>query len=147
MAGLVAIGLGSVFQQVPWLHLLVKILGSGYLVWLAWKIYKSSSAFEDIEGAKPFTFMEAVLFQWVNAKAWQIAITATAMFIHPSAAFYGFEIISMLLIILCLSFPSASMWALSGLALRRILQTPKAVQIFNTIMAILLVLSMALSWV
>ncbi len=150
MSVVVAYGLAQIFIELPWVHLAIKIAGSGYLLWLAWRIYSAAAPENETSAearAQPFSFIEAALFQWVNPKAWQIAATAAAMFVHPQSASYHVEIATLALIIMCLSFPTASAWTLGGVAMRRVLKAPQHVVVFNRTMAALLVVSMVLSWV
>jgi len=68
----VGFGLGAVFTAFPALHLVLKVLGSAYLLYLAWRIATTRSlAKEGKAGAVPMTFLEAAAFQWVNPKACQ----------------------------------------------------------------------------
>jgi len=73
----VGLGLGQVFQRLPVLHDALRYVGAAYLLYLAWKIAQSGApqSRENAE-AKPFTFLQAAAFQWVNPKAWIMAIGA-----------------------------------------------------------------------
>jgi len=73
----VGLGMGTVFELYPLLYAILKVVGIAYLLWMAWKIATSSSAMsKNDEVKKPFTFLQAMLFQWVNPKAWIMVITA-----------------------------------------------------------------------
>src|SRR5262245_46020938 len=74
----VGLGLSQVFQQVPVLYTLLRYIGAAYLLYLAWKIAGSGAPDADSaeKRAKPFTFLQAAAFQWVNPKAWVMAIGA-----------------------------------------------------------------------
>jgi threonine/homoserine/homoserine lactone efflux protein len=110
------------------------------MIWLAWKI-ANAAPMEDQESAgTPITFLQAVLFQWINPKAWVIAITANATF-----SIMGQPVLSALMVagtFLLVSGPSSLVWVFFGSLLRKLLSNPKTLRIFNITMAVLLVLSL-----
>ena len=73
MVLVVGLGLESIFASHPKLHLVIKVIGAVYMIWLALKII-SSSSYSDEKNSKPLNFKQAALFQWVNPKAWVMAI-------------------------------------------------------------------------
>ena len=73
----VGFGLGTLLTLFPPLHLGLKIAGGAYLLYLAWKIASARTLSDGkTAAARPMTFFQAVLFQWVNPKAWVMAVTA-----------------------------------------------------------------------
>ncbi len=83
----VGFGLGAVLTAFPALHTGLKIAGGVYLLYLAWKIAMSRSLASKGEAkARPMSFIEAAAFQWVNPKAWVMAITAMAVYTNPDAS-------------------------------------------------------------
>lgn len=76
-AGITGLGVGAVLAQMPRLTLVLKIAASLWILWMAWKLWNARPA-EERETDRPFTFIEAVLFQWVNPKVWAVALSATA---------------------------------------------------------------------
>ena len=74
MVFLVGVGLGSVFQQVPALYTVLKYAGAAYLLYLAWKIANAGEMKDGVSRARPMTFLQAAAFQWVNPKAWVMAV-------------------------------------------------------------------------
>ena len=81
MLGLVCAGLGNIFQTWPWLQTVLKGVGSLYLLYLAWRIATAAPVSKAAVG-KPISFFEAVLFQYVNPKAWMMAVTITSAYTH-----------------------------------------------------------------
>lgn len=79
MIVLVGLGLVRVFDAFPVAHLILTILGVCYLLWLAWKIAHAAAPYAARVGVRPFTFLQAALFQWVNPKAWQMGLTAITL--------------------------------------------------------------------
>jgi threonine/homoserine/homoserine lactone efflux protein len=140
----VAVGLGveGVFELFPKLYDVLKVLGLGYLLWMAWQIANAngtlSSSDEDIE--KPFTFVQAALFQWLNPKAWIMAITASTSFTTSSAPLF-LQIMIITFVYLIVGLGSTSSWTLGGLFLQKIISNERRVKVFNICMAILIVLS------
>jgi threonine/homoserine/homoserine lactone efflux protein len=136
------LGLGSLFVAFPVLHQLLRVSGAAYLVYLAWKL--SGSALGDAHESKPLTYGQAALFQAVNPKSWVKAITLASVFMPVGlSAPMGALLVSVLGLLIGL--PSASMWALLGVAIRRLLTDPRKQRIFNLTMGALLVL-LALSF-
>ncbi|RVQ17251.1 LysE family translocator, partial [Sinorhizobium meliloti] len=76
----VGLGLGALLHSVPLLYTALKFAGGAYLVWIAWKIGTSRSLGEGRANAVPMTFLQAAAFQWVNPKAWVMAVSAMATY-------------------------------------------------------------------
>ncbi len=133
-------GLQQVFEEFPQLQLIIKVLGGAYLVYLAWKIANSGPV-EAAEGAgKPMTFMAAALFQWVNPKAWVMAITAMTVYTGQPDFISSVFIVCAAFVVV--NFPSVSIWCGFGVALREFLSDPKKLKIFNISMALMLIASL-----
>lgn len=130
------LGLGSVFVAFPVLHPLLRVSGALYLVYLAWKL--SASALGEARDSKPLTFVQAALFQAVNPKSWVKSITLASVFMPVGlSAPVGALLVSVLGLLIGL--PSASLWALFGVAIRRLLTDPRKQRIFNLTMGAMLV--------
>jgi threonine/homoserine/homoserine lactone efflux protein len=133
----VGLGLGAVLKAYPAFDLTLKIAGGAYLLYLAWKIAMSRSLTAKGEAkAVPMTFFQAAAFQWVNPKAWVMAVTAMAVYTNPEAPF-----LSMLLVtaaFAAVNLPSVSVWAGFGMALRGFLADPMRLKWFNIAMGVLL---------
>ena len=136
----VGFGLREIFQQFPIMELVLKIIGGVYLLYLAWKIANSGSVNMGEKVGKPMSFLAASLFQWVNPKAWVMAIYAmTAYTGQPDFATSVFIVTAAFVVI---NFPSVSVWCGFGVALREWLSDPKRLRIFNVTMALFLVASL-----
>lgn len=136
----VGLGLGALLHTVPLLYTALKFAGGAYLVWIAWKIGTSRSLSERESGAQPMSFMSAAAFQWVNPKAWVMAVTAMATYTNEQL--YLFSVLLVGLAFAALNVPSVSTWAGFGSALRDWLSDPVRLKWFNITMAVLLVLSL-----
>lgn len=137
----VGFGLGAVFTAFPALHLVLKVLGSAYLLYLAWRIATTRSlAKEGKAGTVPMTFLEAAAFQWVNPKAWVMALSAMAIYTNPDRPFLSIWIVAATFALV--NLPSVSSWAGFGTALRGFLSDPVRLKWFNIAMGVLLVLTL-----
>jgi threonine/homoserine/homoserine lactone efflux protein len=136
----VGFGLGAVLSAVPPLFIALKIAGGLYLLWIAWKIATSRSLGEGKSGAHPMTFIEAAGFQWVNPKAWVMAVSAMAAYTTKDAYFATVLLVAFAFAIV--NVPSVSTWAGFGAGLRAWLSHPVRLKWFNITMAVLLVLSL-----
>jgi threonine/homoserine/homoserine lactone efflux protein len=138
MVALVGVGLGAVFTAYPLLYTVLKYVGAAYLLYLAWAIAVSGPIENDEStSGRPMTFLEAALFQWINPKAWVMAVGAISAYAQVAAFPWNVVIITALFGILGL--PSCGVWVLFGSGLRRILTRPWAIRAFNIVMALALV--------
>jgi len=140
MVVLVGLGLGTAFQRMPLLYEILKYAGAAYLLYLAWKIATSGPLQNGEARGKPFTFLQAALFQWVNPKAWVMAVGVIATY-TPQSGFFGNLIIAALVCLL-VNLPSIGIWVIFGTALRHWLHRPATIRAFNLGMALLLVASL-----
>lgn len=136
----VGFGLGALLKTVPLLYTVLKFAGGAYLVWIAWKIATSRALAEGQAGAKPMTFLGAAAFQWVNPKAWVMAVTAIATYTDTRQYFSTVLVVGVVFVLV--NVPSVSTWAGFGSALRDWLSDPVRLKWFNITMAVLLVLSL-----
>ena len=134
------LGLGALFAAYPPLHVVLKVAGAVYLLYLAAKIARSSGMGGGKAGSKPFTFLQAAAFQWVNPKAWAMAIGGVATYAPREN--YVVNVLLIAAIFAVINLPSVSLWAGLGVAMRRFLERPGVLKAFNWGMAALLVLSL-----
>ena len=133
----VGLGLGAMLSAFPALHLALKIAGGAYLLYLAWRVATSRSMSSGGAGqGRPMTFLEAVAFQWVNPKAWVMAVTAMAIYTDPQRPLLTVVLVAAAFAIV--NFPSVSVWAAFGVALRGFLADPVRLKWFNIAMGVLL---------
>lgn len=133
----VGFGLGAILMAFPSLHSALKVAGRAYLLFLAWRIGMSRSLGAEGEAkAKPMTFLQAAAFQWVNPKAWVMAMTAMAVYTNPQAPFLSVVLVAVAFALV--NLPSVSTWAGFGMALRGFLSDPVRLKWFNIAMGLLL---------
>jgi threonine/homoserine/homoserine lactone efflux protein len=133
----VGFGIGAVLTAFPMLHAGLKVAGTLYLLYLSWKIAMTRSFNSGPESkSRPMTFLEAAAFQWVNPKAWVMAVTAVAVYSNPAAPLVSVVLIGVVFGLV--NLPSVSTWAGFGTALRGFLSDPVRLKWFNIAMGLLL---------
>lgn len=146
MLAAMGLGLAGVERAVPQIGLVLKVVATVYMLWLAWKIAHAAAPGEGKAGvaeARPMSTVGAAAFQWVNPKAWAMALTAVS--VHLPQALPGGTLGPLALLILvfvAIGFPCITLWAAVGGGLRRWLADPRARMGFNYTMALLLVASL-----
>jgi threonine/homoserine/homoserine lactone efflux protein len=130
-------GLGELVQRYDWMLPLVKIGGSVWLSWMAWKFVqaglapvKSGSSLKPEQRSRPFKLHEAALFQWVNPKAILMTISAAGAYI---ALADGPTERALLIVVTFLLFgaPCGMLWILAGGALKRFMSGEKTARWLN----------------
>lgn len=138
---MVGLGLGAVFATYPALHMVLKYVGGAYLLFLAWKVATSGPpSTEGGAGGRPMTFLQAAGFQWVNPKAWAMALGAIAT--YAAIAQYPTNVVSLAAGFTLIGLISAWTWVLLGLGVRRVVGNERLVRAINVGMALLLVASL-----
>ena len=140
MVFLVGMGLAGAVHAVPGLLTGMKIASILYMLWLAWKIANSAAPGEGKSGGRPFSFLQAAAFQWVNPKAWAMALGATSAY-APDGSVQSYLIVAV--VFACVNLPSVSLWAYAGQKVRQFLTVPSRLRAFNWTMAGLLIASLA----
>ncbi|MBF8743214.1 LysE family translocator [Pseudomonas guariconensis] len=137
----VGFGLGELFKAWPPLYTILRYVGAAYLLYLAWKIATSGPMSGEAKGAgKPLGFWGAAAFQWVNPKAWVMAVGAITT--YTPAQGYVLNVIVIAALFALVNLPSVGIWVMFGSALRNFLQNPRWLMLFNVLMALLLVISL-----
>ena len=139
MAAAVGLGLAAVFEAVPALETVLKVVAVLFLLWLAWKVATARPG-DARAGGRPLTFLQATAFQWVNPKAWAMALGAMAAYAATGGA--G-RVLLVAAVFAVLGVGSAATWTALGTRIRRVLSTDARLKAFNWTMAGLLVLSLA----
>ena len=141
MVLLVALGLGRIFEIVPAAYTVLKILSSLYILWLAWRIATARPAEEGaVKAGAPMTFLGAAAFQWVNGKAWIMAVSSIAAFALTSN--YLASVAVIVATFALMSVLSSTSWTLFGAGLRNILTHPRYFRPINILLGLSLVASL-----
>jgi threonine/homoserine/homoserine lactone efflux protein len=135
---LVGLGLHTLLERFPLIYSTMRWGGAAYLLWLAWKLANAGPPSANApSAAQPMGFFAAAAFQWINPKAWVMAVTAISTFL-PSQA-QPMQILTLTALFVALNLPCVATWGAFGSAMRRILQDPRRLRVFNITMALALV--------
>jgi threonine/homoserine/homoserine lactone efflux protein len=135
-SGLTGFGIGAFILGFPQVTFVLKCLASAWILWMAWTLWNAGAAQKQDSGDRPFTFIEAVLFQWVNPKVWVVAFAASSGYasdlppwgeaLRLASAFSGINLF------VCL------FWTSAGALLTYLLSTPSVWTVFIRTMAVIL---------
>lgn len=145
MLVLCAAGIGSLVLAVPAIHVVLKSLGSAYLLYLAWQLRSMAFRQDGNSFARPMSFLGAALFQFANPKAWVMAVTGASAFL-PLVQPVWFAIALFCLVFCAINLPCVGVWAGTGAVLRRYLAQPVWQRLFCGVMVILTVYSAIAIW-
>ena len=140
----IALGLGTVFERSALLREALRWLSAAVMLWIGWKIGTAGRAGET-EAERPFTYLEAAAFQWINPKAWTIAIAVAAGSATGTAPILEAAIVA--LVFLAVGIASAATWTLAGTAIRRFLSSERRLRLFNAAMGLMVAACAAMLFV
>jgi threonine/homoserine/homoserine lactone efflux protein len=142
MLAVVGLGLHAVLDAYPLILQTLRYVGAAYLLWLAYKLATAPPPSAQGRGkAQPMGFWAAVAFQWVNPKAWIMAMTVMTTYVLPSQPQTA-QVLLLTLVFMLVNIPCVTAWAAFGSAMRSLLQDPLRLRIFNITMALGLVASL-----
>lgn len=142
MVIVVGLGLAGPLAAHPALHIILRWVGGAWILWIAWSIARSGAVAlpDGSSRGAPMGFGAAALFQWINPKAWILAVATTATYASPELGLVE-QILIFAALFSVLSLPCTLLWSLFGAGAGRILRSPLQLRTFNAVMAALLVLS------
>jgi len=137
-AGLTGLGLGAAITAVPALTVVLKAVAMLWILYLAYKLFRTTRAPRAQTAQQPFTYVQAVLFQWVNPKVWAVALAASSFVADQGPVGAGLA--------LAVSFSSINLgvclfWTSAGHLLGRLLADERLWRKFMTVMAAAMALS------
>ena len=134
----VGMGLGNAFAAWPALHTVLKAVSIGYLLFLAWKLARAGSPNKaESKSARPVSFGAAVALQWINPKAWLMAVSAMSVYV-PVGAPPLVPVLIVTAVFVLVALPALLTWFFFGRTVSRFLTNPRRVLAFNLLMALLL---------
>lgn len=136
----VGLGLAGVFRVAPWLYVVLRWAAAAYLIYLAWRMVTAKGVGVAVTDINPLTFWHAVVFQWVNPKAWVMALGAVTTYADTRALLLDVALIAASFMLI--SAPCCLAWTVFGAGIKRLLKRPWALHAFNWTMAALLVASL-----
>jgi len=131
-----ALGLNAVLLTWPGLKLGFQVAAALWILWLSWKMAQAGRAGKTQDQGRPFTFLEAIVFQAVNPKVWALTMAGAAAFGIGLAP--HLEAGRMFLVVAVVNFAVCLFWTTIGHMLSRYLQSDKVWRIFMTVMAIVM---------
>ncbi|QFT97729.1 Cysteine/O-acetylserine efflux protein [Roseovarius sp. THAF8] len=141
MIVLVGLGVMQLFDLWPPAYTILMVLSVAYLLYLAWKIANAAPPREAETEGKPLTFLQSAAFQWVNPKAWSMALSAITL--YATSRDLG-AVLWVAGVYVVVSVVSTTSWTVLGQQMRRFLNSPKRLRVFNRVMAAFLVLTLVL---
>ncbi len=144
MFAAVALGAGAAFEAHPPLTRALHWIGAAYLAWLAWHVAaaRPGPQTEGTGRARPLHFIEAAAFQWVNPKAWLIAVSGVAAYATEGGRVAAARVLILAALFLLVCVPVVTLWCGLGAGTARILRTRRQMRLFNMAMAAVLVASL-----
>jgi len=134
----IGLGLATILLASAGLQLGMKIVSCLYLLWLALQIARSSPVKAGGGSGKPLSFLQAAGFQWINPKAWLIAVGAISAYTAGTGAHLYGQVAIIAVMSVAVTFLSTLTWTVFGAAIGRFLRAPIALTLFNLAMALLL---------
>ena len=145
LLALCAYGIGILVINVPELALALKVFGTAYLLYLAWGLRSNIVKQNSNPTAKPFTFMQAALFQFVNPKAWLMCTTAGSVLV-PDLDSKFWSVVVLCLVFNLIGTPSSGSWALIGAVIHRYLQDVFWQRVFSFSMVVITLYTAVAIW-
>ncbi|MBG3129053.1 MULTISPECIES: LysE family translocator [Proteus] len=143
-----AFGVAALLIIYPALHIGLKIVGSAYLLWLAWKTATSSYQRLDIPAKTPqaVSWFQGGLLQFLNPKAWMMGLGAVGSFSLSGDAYFS-SVIAISIVMVIVNFVAGIVWILGGTLISLFLQSRQSWFIFNISMGLLTALCVPLIWI
>jgi threonine/homoserine/homoserine lactone efflux protein len=141
----VAAGIGAFLDAVPAAALALKVAGSAYLLYVAWRV-AGSGAIVQGDASQPLSMWQAAWFQWLNPKAWFFAIALVATFLSEGIH-RVLEIVLLAIVVIAVVVVSFTIWAAGGAALARFVTDARTRRSVNVLLAVLIAASVTLLWV
>jgi len=142
MIAVVGFGLDLIFERFPIALPTMRVAGSLYMLWLALRIALAKPIGQVEPGGRPIGFLAAAGFQWVNPKAWVMALSALSTY-AGIVDDYSRSVLLTASLCALIAIPCSGAWALFGASLSRLLRDPRVTRPFNWTMAALLIASIA----
>ena len=133
------VGLVNVFKLFPIIQVVIKYLGTLFLLYLAYKISFSKIS-TDTKKENPVRFIETFLFQYLNPKGVMVAIVVVSTYVDLGENYINYAI-QVIMLALIFSGTSITLWTFIGKFLRKFATNEKFIKYFNYVMSVLLLLS------
>ena len=142
LISLAAAGLNIVFNAYPILKTIIKIIGSIFLIYLAYKI-SFQNKIQEKTIKNPVRFFDTFIFQFINPKGVFAAITSISLFVELGENYIFHSLVVITVSFFC-AITSITSWCLLGKFLRRFAENKKFIQRFNNTMSLSLIVCVIL---
>jgi threonine/homoserine/homoserine lactone efflux protein len=140
-------GVGRLVTEVPFIVPALKVLGSAYLIYLTWTLRRAfQSTAPHAAASRPLSFIQAVLFQFVNPKAWLMALTAAALFLPASNPSFS-AIVAFCAVFLLVNVPCIGTWVTVGTTIRRWATDARRRRIIAMLFMVLMAYTVVSLWI
>ncbi|NQY48621.1 MAG: LysE family translocator [Colwellia sp.] len=140
---LLSLGLGAIFVNYPAAQQVLKVICIAYMLYLAMKIAFASPVTKQDKGAQPLSFWHGVVFQFINPKAWMTSLTCLSAFTLVGEAYF-YSVFMVIFAWSITGFIGSLFWICCGVAMQRLLKTPRHWQVFNITLALATLASIAM---
>ena len=140
-----ALGLYPLFERWPLLRLGLQIVGSGYLLWLAWRIAVAGAPGDPARRSRPLTMPEGLGFQFLNPKAWMMGISAISLFTHAGANYWPSQF-AVMAVFAMVALPVCYVWVLFGHQLGNWISSDRGWRRLNSSLGVLTALCVVMLW-
>lgn len=145
LAAASGLGIGTALLAAPGLKVAFQLIAAAWILWLAWRTAQAGRAGRSADQGKPFTFVQAILFQAVNPKVWSIAIAASAGFSIGLAPWA--EALRLFIVFASINLFVCLFWTTAGQVLSGLLASDAAWRVFMTVMAALMAMTVVLIFI
>ncbi|QXI26684.1 LysE family translocator [Pseudomonas vanderleydeniana] len=135
---LIGLGLHELLLRVPVLTRGIQLGGVAFLLYMAWKLALDDGSLNAGQSARRPTLTLGAVMQWLNPKAWLACVAGMGVFAANGETRVVLEF-ALIYFVIC--YGSIACWAFAGTFLRRYLENPRGMRLFNRSMALLLALS------
>src|ERR1700761_8893704 len=140
MTAAVGLGLAGVLKAAPILYVVLRWGAAAYILYIAWRMVTAKGPGVGGTDGKPISFLGAVAFQWINPKAWVMALGAVGTYAEHDR--FLVDVLTISVTMMLVTVPSSLTWTSFGSGIRRWFKKPGHLKAFNWTMAALLVVSM-----
>ncbi|EEX93934.1 efflux family protein [Vibrio orientalis CIP 102891 = ATCC 33934] len=138
--------LNSLVEWLPRIELGMQLVGSAFLIYLAYKIYSAPFGQLDVEEERHSSWINGALVQLLNPKAWLVAMSGVSLYVigqsEQQVWLWMYTAVSLLACLI-----GVGLWAVVGSLFTKQLHEPRKQQFFNRVMAVILFVSVLMIWV
>ena len=151
---LCCLGIATLFFKLPMAQTALKVLGCAYMLWLAYKLFINGALPNDAaldksnarkDSAKPLTFMQAAMFQYVNPKAWMMGLAVPASFLPTSGSIWINTLVAAL-VFGVINLLSMTVWVQGGVTLQTLMHKPNLAKAINILIVLMTLYCAASVW-